>query len=75
MQAFTKKDWVISVNISSWLLRRLAGDLLEIEKFDIGKPFDIILWNRIITNKPYMKFLLMLNKIKECFVTPRLGFA
>jgi hypothetical protein len=44
-------------------------------KFDIGKPFDLTLWNHIITNKPYMKFLLMLNKIKECFVAPRLGLA
>jgi hypothetical protein len=31
--------------------------------FDIGKPFDLVLQNYIITNKLDMKFLLMLNKI------------
>ncbi len=35
-------------------------------KFEIGKPFDLVLQNHIIINKPNMKVLLMLNRIKEC---------
>jgi hypothetical protein len=44
-------------------------------KFDIGKPFDLVLQNHITTNKPNMKFLLMLNRIKERIIAPCLTFA
>jgi hypothetical protein len=44
-------------------------------KFDIGKPFDLVLQNHIITTKLDMKFLLMLNKIEEILIAPCLAFA
>jgi hypothetical protein len=44
-------------------------------KLDIRKPFDSLLQNHIIINKPNMKYFLMLNKIEECLIASCLGFA
>jgi hypothetical protein len=44
-------------------------------KFDIGKPFDLVLWNHIETNKLYKKIILMLNKMEEHLIALCLTFA
>jgi hypothetical protein len=44
-------------------------------KVDVGKPFDLVLWNHIKTNKLDMKFLLMLNKMEEHLIPLCLTFA
>jgi hypothetical protein len=44
------------------------------KKFDIGKPFDLFLWNHIIINKPNMNYFLKLNKIGKHLIAPHLTF-
>jgi len=44
-------------------------------KFDIGKPFDLVLWNHIIINQLDINCILMFNKIEKCLISPCLTFA
>ncbi len=49
-------------------------DLSCKKKLDIGKPFDLLLRNHIITHKPNMIFFIMLYKIEEHLIAPHLTF-
>ncbi len=44
-------------------------------KFDIGKPFDLVLWNHIITNQLNINCILMLIKIEKRLISACLTFA
>jgi hypothetical protein len=45
------------------------------KNINLKQPLNLILQDYIITNKLDMEFLLMLNKIEECLITPGLVFA
>ncbi len=44
------------------------------KKINLEHPLNLILQDYIVTNKPYMEFVLMLNKIEECLIALQLVF-